>query len=258
MSRIFALGAPELPPTPYPQLLAASLALLTVSEASKFYPGSACFKIIASLAFVGGGIALAPSPGAWADPLNRYPAAIAVGLVSSLVGDILLIPGRKSYHEPVGQSAPADPGARFKAGTAFFALAHAAYIAAFLSPASATTFRLPDFAVALATGLALTYKLGFLGGRTEAGENPLMRVPADMKGLVGGYALIIVGMVATAAATDKGLQRTVGAVMFMCSDLYVAMDVFGAEGKTGWKARAVGWMAYFWAQMLLAGCLASP
>lgn len=258
MSRNFALGAPSLPPSPYPQLLTASIALLTISEAAKFYPGSAGFKILASIAFLVGGITLAPS-GSWsADPDLRYQLAIVAGLAVSLVGDVLLIPSRKSYHQSATKSAsspPVDPGVRFKVGTAFFALAHAAYIISFLSPGSVETFRFPDFAVALFTGLALTYKLGFLGG--DVVGKPLMCVPEDMKALMGGYACIIVGMVATAAATDKGMQRTLAAVMFMGSDLFVAMDVFGVSVKTGWKARAVGWLAYFWAQMLLAGCVAS-
>ncbi|TFK40053.1 YhhN-like protein-domain-containing protein [Crucibulum laeve] len=253
----------SLPPTLYLLLLTASLSLLTLSEARSFYAGSAGFKVLASLSFLGGGLALASSKftiwtwDAWTAE-NRYPITLITGLAFGLVGDVLLIPSKQSYFERAISKSEGD-SLWFKAGTLSFALTHISYIVAFLSTASWEAFRLPDFALSLAFCLGLTHWLGFLGGKPKAGA---MSVPDDMKFLVRAYVSIIVTMVSVATATDDGWQRTVGAWMFMVSDLFVAMDTFGprkAFSKTkvrpGWKARSVGWLAYFWAQMLLAGCI---
>ena len=39
----------------------------------------------------------------------------------------------------------------------------------------------------------------------------------------------------------------------MVSDCFVAFDTFG-DGNVGWRGRAVGWVAYFGTQLLIAGC----
>jgi uncharacterized membrane protein YhhN len=97
------------------------------------------------------------------------------------------------------------------------------------------------------------------------GPNALFAVPGDMRGLVAAYVAVIWTMVATATATDTSYQKILGGWMFMISDLFVASDVFGpkktnikcytkpGQGRQGWKARGIGWIAYFGAQLVLAG-----
>ncbi|KAH9481553.1 hypothetical protein JR316_0006080 [Psilocybe cubensis] len=257
----------KLPVHPYPLALAVSVVLLIISEANSFYAGSSGFKIAASLSFLGAGIQAA---GATGDAPFRSSALMVAGLAFSLVGDIFLIPTPKVYAQKMANSkseagfAATDKqgdSLLFKAGTFFFALAHISYIAAFLSDSSLAALRVPDFALAASFGAGLIYWLGIL--QRKPGPDAWFNVPQDMRGLVIAYVTIIMTMVATATATDKGHQKIVGAWTFMISDLFVAADAFGVKkdrvqpshGQRGWKARSVGWIAYFGAQLLLAGSI---
>ncbi|KAF4613813.1 hypothetical protein D9613_007708 [Agrocybe pediades] len=253
-----------LPPSPYPAALAASVCLLILSEAHNIYVGSAGFKVAASLSFLGAGIQKYRT--ITRDQSSIKPSGCMVlGLVFSVVGDILLIPSAEDYFKPSSDKATGKEGEspRFKAGTLSFALAHIAYTASFLyDSTSAGAFRKTDFLVALTSGALLTYWLGII--QKTPPKDAWFNVPKGMRGLVTTYVSIIMVMVATATATDRGLQRTIGAWTFMISDLFVAADVFGVrkqedgqrgKSRQGWRRRAVGWVAYFGAQLLLAACI---
>lgn len=288
-----------LPPPFFLRLLSSSLGLLIASEACSFYLGSALFKICASVSFLTAGVAQSEIITSDFVTLPRVPSysfAIILGLGFSLLGDALLIPTPTIYYstarnfrsntDPGANISSTSPGAAvmevheavtttFKLGIFFFALAHVAYIVAFLSFASSqgslslaevlvdpSHFRPTYFITSFAFGLLVASYLGLLR-QSETSESRGLIVPDDLQLLVKVYIGIIITMASVAAATDDGWQRILGAWMFMVSDLFVALDVFGpkldggdntsGQGRTGWQTRSVGWMIYFWAQMLLAG-----
>ncbi|KAI5805455.1 YhhN-like protein-domain-containing protein [Peziza echinospora] len=166
------------------------------------------------------------------------------------------------------------PGIRFKLGMLFFALAHISYIVSFLSlpkargiGAATTTsmsINYTTFFTVLSLGLGLSHSLNLLSLAPKNTASSFWpqgmhtRISLDMVPLVRIYTVVIIVMVATAASTGADRagwwQRTVSAVMFAVSDVFVAVDTFGIK-TGGWKARAVGWLAYFGAQLGLAGCV---
>ncbi|CAA7265557.1 unnamed protein product [Cyclocybe aegerita] len=296
-----------LPQPPFPTALTTCLGLLIASEASAFYAGSAGFKVLASLCFLIAGVSTASarldllSWTALTDPENRFTVGIVLGLVFSVVGDVLLIPSRANYIQlpqssdseskkgkgkkkkgsrPQNQthSTPDSESPSFKAGMLAFALAHISYTLAFLStttlfpttasPSPPTEIRWGDFGMTLTFGALLTDWLGLL--KPELVYGAWFDVPKKMKPLVAVYVAVIVVMVATATATDTGYQRIAGAWLFMISDLFVAANAFGVKedeesqdkaterrgrGRPEWKSASIGWVAYYAAQMLLAGCI---
>lgn len=227
-----------------------------------------------------------------------YSLAIVLGLGFSSLGDIFLIPSAATYYglnkprskiasraKNISRSTPKGEEwregevheaatVRFKLGTLFFALAHMAYAVGFLSSATSNwrlslletitdpvRFRVVHFVLSFTFGIFVAHRLGALQ-RPQAGmRGSALVVPGDLRSLVRGYIGIIMTMVSVATATDDGWQKIVGAWMFMISDLFVAMDVFGSKrdlrtgglGRPGWKSRSIGWIVYFWAQMILAG-----
>ncbi|KAF8475088.1 YhhN-like protein-domain-containing protein [Kalaharituber pfeilii] len=299
-----------LPPAPFPQVLTASLSALVISEANSWYPGSALFKILTSLSFLLGGFAqlqslsqttststsqststpLLTSPPSY--HASQFGAAhfLLVGLLFSLIGDILLIPPRSSYlaYHPrkttrpkptsprIASSDTSNLGNRFRLGMLFFALAHSAYIFSFLSrpfspdSTSATPLQWGPFLTTFGSLMYIASLLGLFSSTsspvTPSSTEPrphapahrstfTLHIPPSMRWMVIAYTIVICSMVATAAATDAGQQRTLGAVMFAISDIFVARDVFGG-GVAGWMWRAGGWTLYFGGQMVLAGCVA--
>jgi uncharacterized membrane protein YhhN len=84
-----------------------------------------------------------------------------------------------------------------------------------------------------------------------------------MKPLVSVYAVIIGTMFAAATSTTPMIvptdwlhSRTLGAAMFVVSDLFVAKNAFGRSSvpkSRGWLGIFVGYGLYFWAQMVIAG-----
>lgn len=283
-----------LPSYPFPQSLAASLALLILSEYTAFYPGSALFKTAASLSFFLGGWNKASGvneiqklllaldfKALWVDESLRYTASMLLGLGFSVLGDVLLIPSKTNFYSfrQASKKVKEDdtkpsPSAKaegvtlaFKLGTLSFALAHISYVVAFMaSPTPLTTPRVWLFAATAAIVLSISDYLGIFG-QSNAGVVPLVTIPKDIEVLVQGYVGIITTMVAVATATDPGVQKVVGAWMFMISDLFVAIDTFGRKkagtamgvkksgGKPGWAFRSVGWIFYFGANLILAGAL---
>jgi uncharacterized membrane protein YhhN len=236
---------------------------------------------------------------------DPYAFWIVVGLGCSVLGDVLLIPSRETYFGFLKMPSTATPAAEpsetpskkkkaqkpsttqeaqpavvakeelkaegdtlyFKAGTFFFALAQISYTIAFLgAPAfkSAPSWNWVYFGLATTFALGTSWLLGIFGGGS------LVEIPKDTEPLVKLYVFIISGMVGVGSATDNGWQRIIGAVMFMISDLFVAVDVFGKKksgglvqakptdkrrGRDGWMFRSVGWVLYFSAQMVLAGSI---
>lgn len=201
--------------------------------------------------------------------LSWAKKALLGGLAVSVLGDIFLIPSDEEYAQKRKESkekaagkkvnaAPAPIGLDFQVGTGFFALAHIAYTLSFILTPNRQSFSPAAFAISTSTGLLISALLGLLPPRPAPRNSwrPNLALPADMKPLVTAYILIINLMVGIATATaggETGYQRAVGAWLFMISDAFVAVDAFGKPPVVGWKARAVGWMCYFWAQMGLAG-----
>lgn len=180
----------------------------------------ALFKPVASLAFVGAGLAA----GALDSPMGT---ALLAGLVLSAAGDIFLIPrGDRS----------------FLAGIGAFALGHIAYSWAFILGG----FRF-GVEAASAAGVTLGAGLFFLG--------PLRGKLGAMAAPVALYVLIISAMVGlsighhVAIGAPHSLQIAIGAVAFAASDLSVARDRFGVRAFLN---RAWGLPLYYGAQLLIA------
>lgn len=164
----------------------------------------------------------------------------------------------------------------FQLGILAFAAAHIAYIFAFLraSQAPHTPMSWTTFTTVFLTTMAIAKYLGVIyPGSTSTSRGALssnalsLSIAADMRPLVLVYATIISTMLAVAMSTVPSLQhqRVLGAVMFVLSDLFVAKDAFGVKNKAesskqarkdtrdGWIQTGVGWVLYFWGQMILAG-----
>src|SRR5690606_15453982 len=131
----------------------------------------------------------------------------------------------------------------------FFALAHIAYTVASLSSPTTSKFNWVTFVASASIGLFISRLLGiFKSGNISQSSQLKLNIPDDMAPLVKAYVCIITTMVGVASATDAGYQKTVGAWMFMISDMFVAVDVFGKKvpaaanarrekGRPGWKFR---------------------
>lgn len=203
---------------PYVLVTIAATAALLAAERARWQPGVWLTKPLASAGFVGA----AWANGALATPYGTW---IAIGLVLSLVGDVLLIPKER-------------PRA-FLAGLVAFLLGHVAYTIAFavrgLDPAT--------LAVAMVAVLAL--------GLTAL-RHLLPHVRAAMRRPVLAYVAVISGMLACAAATvgHAGMPAIfAGAFAFYLSDLAVARQRFVEKSFTN---KAWGLPLYFGGQLVLA------
>ena len=180
----------------------------------------AVFKPVASLAFVGAGLAA----GALESPMGT---ALLAGLVLSAAGDVFLIPRGERF---------------FLAGIGAFALGHIAYSWAFLI--GGIRFGVE---AASAAGVTLGAGLVFLG--------PLRGKLGAMAAPVAIYVLIISAMVGlsvgryVAIGAPQSLHLAIGAAAFAASDLFVARDRFDARAFIN---RAFGLPLYYGAQLLIA------
>lgn len=155
---------------------------------------------------------------------GRYQAAVVVGLVLSLAGDVFLM-------------LPRD---RFIAGLVSFLLAHVAYIVAFTSGVAVAAVPLA-FVPYIAAGAIV---LGILWRRL----GPL-RVPVLL------YVAVIMAMASQAAVRAAVLHTTpaalaaAGAALFVASDTILAFDRFYTRFRS---ARALVTVTYVVAQWLIA------
>ncbi|KAA8649332.1 lysoplasmalogenase [Aspergillus tanneri] len=245
----------SIPPPPAVYLLLGSLPLLVLSE-SKWgsYTGTALFKMLSSLAFIGGPLLLTSTE--W----SSHRQSITIGLLFSLAGDFFLIPTRNEFYAKPSEERKISVS--FQLGVVAFAAAHIAYIFAFLQEAQETSWSI--FATSFVTTMLIAKWLGVIypSSHSSAGSNVLnLTIGADMKPLVVIYATIISFMFATAVSTTPldvatrwPYQRVLGAAMFVASDVFVAKDAFKkSSGRRGWVQSAFGFGLYFWGQMVIAG-----
>lgn len=197
---------------------ALAVAGLLWAERRGSRPGIWLTKPVASLTFVWAGLA----GGALA---STYGQLILLGLVLSLLGDVLLIP----HERPTV----------FRAGVFAFLAGHVAYSAAFLTQ-SLDGFGLAGGAILLAV---------VVGGVLRWLASSL---PADMVWPVRIY-MIVIGVMSTLAcgvtAAGGPWAVVIGALAFTASDISVARDRFV---QPAFLNRAWGLPLYYGAQLLLA------
>lgn len=197
---------------------AMGVAGLLVAEWRRSQGGKWLTKPVASLAFV----ATALASGALE---TIYGELILLGLLLSLLGDVLLIPeGRPRI---------------FRAGVLAFGSGHGAFAAAFLSQ----PLSLPWLAV---SGAALAAALFAVWRWLQP------TLPADMRRSVAAY-LGVIGVMSALACAVAGaggpVTVAVGALAFTASDVAVARDRFV---RHEFSNRAWGLPLYYGAQLLLA------
>ena len=159
---------------------------------------------------------------------NRYVLLMEAGLFFGMCADVLL-------------------GIQFFLGVGFFALGHMLYLAAFYSQERPGR---RDFLCFLPVALLSLFLIT---------GTPWIRIEdAVMKKLLMGYALIISTMVGK-AVSNLLAKRTVsrwltmlGAVLFVFSDMVLAVDMFGQSSRLTWILCSY---AYWSAQNLLAHSL---
>ena len=204
-------------PWPFAFAMALPLAGLWVAERRGATTLKLVCKPLASLCFVLCGALLLP----WPAPPAQL---LLLGLVLSLVGDVLLIPkGSKRA---------------FLLGLGSFLLAHVAYALAFVARGvDGETVLVACALLGVACVPLARWLFSHVRGR--------MRPP------VAGYVVAITAMVALAVgAVGDGARVTlaIGAVLFYLSDLCVARERFVVRSL--WNG-AVGLPLYYAAQLLL-------
>lgn len=199
-----------------PVAVALLVSCLLYAEYTQRRPLRAASKTLASVAFV----ALAFAQHATRTP---YGTAITVGLVLSLLGDVLLLFQDKRV---------------FMGGIFAFLLGHIAFTAAFFLRGIAFGPLEGGLLLALLiAGVVLRWLLPHSG---------------ELKGAVILYVVVISVMVPAAIACsvkNETYVPAVGALAFYVSDLSVARDRFVREGFVN---RLWGLPLYYFAQVLLA------
>ena len=198
-------------------LTTVSLAALLLAEWRGVKGVEVVAKPLASLGF----LFAAYSQGALG---SGYGRAIFAGLCLSMVGDVLLM---------------SQAQAMFLGGLGAFLLGHVAYATAFV-------VRGVGLSVSLAAAALLAIPASLVGRWLWP------HTPAEMRGPVLGYIVVISAMVALSLGTVSKLGRytvLLGAVMFYASDLSVARDRFV---KRGFLNRVWGLPLYYAAQLVLA------
>ncbi|HET6846103.1 MAG TPA: lysoplasmalogenase, partial [Anaerolineales bacterium] len=171
-----------------------------------------CFKPITTILIIG--VALLPGTAL----SERYAGAISLGLLFSLMGDIWLM----------------LPGDRFRQGLASFLVARLWYIYAFAAGAATGSFPWALMLFSIIAITALRYLWPALPGR--------------LKVAVGVYVGVTVLSTALPAAlyaqspTGYTLAAAVGAVLFLVSDLILAVDRFR---RPFWIAHGLVLATYF-------------
>ena len=199
-------------------ICAVAVAGLLVAERRNSQRGKWLTKPVASLAFVATALA--------SNALDTvYGELILLGLLLSLLGDILLI--------------PEDRPRAFRAGVLAFGAGHGAFAAAFLSQPLDMAWLAGSGAVLAATLFAVWRWL-----------RPTL--PGDMRIAVSGY-LVVIGVMSALACAFAGaggpFTAALGALTFTASDVSVARDRFV---RHEFFNRAWGLPLYYCAQLLLA------
>ena len=199
-------------------ICAIAVAGLLVAERRNSQRGKWLTKPFASLAFIATALASNALE-------STYGELILLGLLLSLLGDVLLI--------PEGQPRT------FRAGVLAFGSGHVAFAAAFLSQHLSMTWLIVS-GVLLLAGLWAVWRW----------LQPTL--PADMRIPVSAYLVVIGAMSALACAfagAGGPLTVAVGALAFTASDVSVARDRFI---RHEFSNRAWGLPLYYGAQLLLA------
>jgi len=207
---------------PFVIALCAAVALLLLAEYRESRAGVWLAKPLASAIFVVAGLANGVDD--W-----TYARLVVAALALSWLGDVLLI--------------PAGRPAAFQAGIAAFALAHVAYVLAFLwrdfDPARAALCAVP-------AAIALWAAARWLRPH----------VPRELAFAVRAYMGILSAMLVAAAGASRADPAIfAGGLLFYLSDLTVARDRFVSPGFTN---GAVGLPLYYAAQLVLARTLLHP
>lgn len=182
---------------------------------------SALTSRIAKMAAASCVIVLAVATAEW----NAYATLVLVALVLSWIGDLAL-----SY----------STRRSFVVGLTAFALAHLAYVAAFVARGDLSLQLLVVSGFAMAV-----FGMGVLKWLSP-------HRPSSLRWPLTIYVAIICIMVATAFATlgdDPNLLIPVAALLFTASDLFVARQRFVTQSQ--WN-RLIGLPLYFLAQILFA------
>ncbi len=157
-----------------------------------------------------------------------YGRAVLGALCLSWWGDVLLIPRSQKA---------------FVLGLGAFLLGHVGYAGAFL-------VRGVSWGPAVVVGLLALALLGLIARWL------MPKVPAEMKGPVMAYMVVITAMVSLSVGTvaaHGNAMIAVGALAFYLSDLSVARDRFVSPG---FDNKLWGWPLYFGAQLILAATVA--
>lgn len=194
---------------------------LLVAEKVGSAEGKWLFKPIAAAAYVWAALA-------WGALDSIYGRWILLALVLCSLGDVLLIPKRRSW---------------FRVGILAFLTGHLAYIAAYT--------HLPLALRGIALGILMAAALAWFVW-TWLGP----KLPTDYRRLVAVYVIVICAMLVAAWGAADGVDRwaiALGAVMFALSDVSVARDRFVTKSFVN---RAWGLPLYFAAQLILASTVA--
>lgn len=175
--------------------------------------------------------------------VTRYSVLVAAGLTFSMMGDALLeFDGLRAGPEAAGRRKTSD---FFLYGLVAFLVGHLCYTAAFLSLTAA-------FAPAAALPFAGLGVAAF--SYIRPGLPPGLLLPV----LVYTVAIAVMGWRASAAhaAAAPGRERTallaatVGAFVFMVSDLIIAVSAFRVAVPNG---KVAVMLTYYLAQLLISG-----
>lgn len=200
--------------------------------------------LAAVLAVLYGAVFTARSP-SWPKTFVKTGAVAGLALAALPLGAPVLI-GAGLALGALGDFFLSRPGTRaFLAGMAAFAAGHLAYAAEFLTPGA----RPPVAATLALLVLALSTEV-WLSPRTGA-----------LRGPVRAYVVVIVAMALAALTLPAGGRLALaGALLFLTSDLLLALDLFvvAAPGTKRLLGPAL-WAAYWGGQVLiLAGMVPGP
>jgi uncharacterized membrane protein YhhN len=162
--------------------------------------------------------------------LGGGPVWLIAGLILSALGDFALSCTGSDTRSDTEQSRTGSGSAEhaFLLGLVSFALAHLCYAIMFWGSVEAVSWP----ALASLAVLALSTEV-WLAPYTGA-----------LRGPVRGYVLLICVMTVLALSLPAGLRlASLGAVLFLCSDLILSLQLFRMRRNT-WQARCAGYLLW--------------